>query len=76
MVILQGYGILVGDRPYLIVITIWMPRKLYKGIVKQQSANYGVICSEEKKKNKNRYSLNEILKFKTGLIEDDLMMIH
>ena len=49
----------------------------YKGIVKQQSANYMApfVPIRETKKNKNRYSLNEILKFKTGLVlEDDLVL--
>ena len=49
----------------------------YKGIVKQTSANYMApfVPIGETKKNKQRYSLNEILKFKTGLVlEDDLVL--
>ncbi len=49
----------------------------YKGIVKQKSANYmsEFVPIRETKKNKKRYSLNEILKFKTGLVlEDDLVL--
>ena len=49
----------------------------YNGIVKQTSANYMApfLPIRETKKNKSKYSLNEILKFKTGLVlEDDLVL--
>lgn len=49
----------------------------YKGIVKQTSANYmsPFVPIKETKRSKKRYSLNEILKLKTGLVlEDDLIL--
>ena len=49
----------------------------YKGIIKQTGANYmsPFVPIGETKRGKRRYSLNEILRFKTGLIlEDDLVL--
>ena len=49
----------------------------YKGIVKQTSANYmaNFVPIKETKLKKKTYTLTEILKFKTGLVlEDDLVL--